>query len=685
LKVSKEHLKPYGRDASNEDLLLDYAQNGTHASFARLVERHRDHVYRLALFYCGEKNFAEDITQEVFVRLLINYKKFKPQGPGSFSRWFYSFIPKQTKCALRDRRRQRRRDQVKAHIGLSSTFAVASSLDENGISLDETQKMLSDAVSKLEEKLRLPVVLHYFNGLSQSDIAEVVGVTPQMVGRRLEKALSLLRTRLADRGFSAAIMAENLTQLGQSLVVDKTLRETIGRLTDHSALPHQLRISSKPTAKSKAGAIMKTALPVGGAVVAVAVVATFFWLYEAGTELVIEQAAPPVVLSPDGPPWHWDFNAGFPGNLEPLFGKWDWTASGGADDSGALKIANVGLLAFPKNCPDEFVLAADFSLPPSADLADIKILWGADGTDPGEFLVPMGVNHYFINSSDKHRTVDGFRRLEVYANREKRLMITELNGVPIEWWEASQSTDLSRLRVCLQMRGGKLDNMVLRAAGSADRDKAEKVLKQESFSKYDLFDAPISSAGFRVKGMRWIPQGGVGGSGAIECRPDADEKGVFILLTCADSLVNASQWVRFDYCPLTPQTITEDALNAYILDAQEAAMSDTELDKTRSNAIIPNRRLEPATYDANRSEPFVVNQWHDVLFVLNPRGTVCFVDGKLHAAWADPRPEISRTLPKKMFLVFRGEFKLDNLRRRVTDDRFDSEIISKIRTVDFNR
>lgn len=134
-------------------------------------------VYRLALVYLGRPADAEDVTQEVFVRLLCRAPAFT--GEDHKKRW----LLRVTANLCRDQLRGIWRKQV---TGLEDTLLAAPAQEREAL----------DAVMALPEQYKLPIHLHYYEGYSVAEIAEILKLGQSAVKMRLKRGRELLKIEL---------------------------------------------------------------------------------------------------------------------------------------------------------------------------------------------------------------------------------------------------------------------------------------------------------------------------------------------------------------------------------------------------------------------------------------------------------------------------------------------------------
>jgi RNA polymerase sigma-70 factor (ECF subfamily) len=155
-----------------------------------LYEAYKDKVYSIALYYFhGDAGLAADVSQEVFVKAITGIAGFR--GSAGIGTWLYRL----TANACTDRRRSTSAREVAASPEIFERMASVDSPELRARSAEEASRVRT-AVSSLPEKLRLPVLLRYFEDLSYEEMAEALGCSAGTVASRLNKGHQLLREKL---------------------------------------------------------------------------------------------------------------------------------------------------------------------------------------------------------------------------------------------------------------------------------------------------------------------------------------------------------------------------------------------------------------------------------------------------------------------------------------------------------
>ena len=171
--------------------LVERAVGGQSDMFDCLVNRHYMCVYRVAYKWCGIRENAEDITQEVFVKVARAIHGFR--GAAAFKTWLYRIAANTAKDYLRKNARK-----VAREGGYLEEERVAgqseSAADDNPVSAGE----LYAAIDSLSPKLKEAVILVLSEGLSHREAAGVLGCAETTVSWRVFKAKRVL-VKLLDR------------------------------------------------------------------------------------------------------------------------------------------------------------------------------------------------------------------------------------------------------------------------------------------------------------------------------------------------------------------------------------------------------------------------------------------------------------------------------------------------------
>lgn len=179
-----------GSNASLSDsLLLESLKRGDEGCFEELFARYRTRVYGVAFRLVGDREEAEELTQEVFIKLYTH--RFRPRGKHSLLAWLYRVATNLSLNALRSRRRRRDRLERVGRDGLEEGFLADP--QEEAIRLEE-REAVREIVRSLPERQAACIVLRQ-TGLSYAEIAQAVGVSPGSVGTLLARAERTFKER----------------------------------------------------------------------------------------------------------------------------------------------------------------------------------------------------------------------------------------------------------------------------------------------------------------------------------------------------------------------------------------------------------------------------------------------------------------------------------------------------------
>jgi RNA polymerase sigma-70 factor (ECF subfamily) len=169
---------------SEEELMLAVAR-GEEAALRTLVARHAQPLHAYLTRLCGDATEAEDLVQESWIRIVRAASRFDPAR--KFRSWAYGIATN----VARDRHR-RVRARGGAHAALPAHASAAPGAEGRSIARID----LRGPLAELPEGLRQALVLRYYDGMNEPEIAEALGIARGTVKSRLHAAVAALRRRL---------------------------------------------------------------------------------------------------------------------------------------------------------------------------------------------------------------------------------------------------------------------------------------------------------------------------------------------------------------------------------------------------------------------------------------------------------------------------------------------------------
>lgn len=172
---------------------------GDQDAFQQLVERHKISVLNLCLRFTGNKTDAEDLSQDVFIRIFQAAPTYEVKA--AFTTWVYRIT---VNLCLNHQRRKK----ILQFFSLNHKSSPDSPFDnrepETPISehpdrefeRKELQQLVQDAIQSLPESQKTVIILHRYQELSYQEIAAVLDTTVSAVESRLHRAKQNLKKRL---------------------------------------------------------------------------------------------------------------------------------------------------------------------------------------------------------------------------------------------------------------------------------------------------------------------------------------------------------------------------------------------------------------------------------------------------------------------------------------------------------
>jgi RNA polymerase sigma-70 factor, ECF subfamily len=175
--------------------LLPAVAHGDLAAFEQLYDRHSSTLYALLLRILANPDDAQEVLQETFVKAWTNAKMFDSVR-GSDVAWLISIARSRGIDRLRSRKiRGDREDEAGREVSSSFGFVEKRTGADDAIQSEERQAVRG-ALAELPESQRITLALAYFEGLSQSEIAEKLGEPLGTIKTRMQLGMKKLRERL---------------------------------------------------------------------------------------------------------------------------------------------------------------------------------------------------------------------------------------------------------------------------------------------------------------------------------------------------------------------------------------------------------------------------------------------------------------------------------------------------------
>ncbi len=185
--------------------LISRAAGGDSAAFQALVERHRSMVYRVAYQFAGNHHDAEDIAQEVFIKVYRSLDRFRQDS--QLTSWMYRIVMN----ACIDHRR-RHRSAIAAPLGEEAEQKMLNAPEdtpgpEECAYAGELGEVLEWEIGRLPKGQRVVFVMRHHQGMKLCEIAEALGLAEGTVKRQLHAAVHRLRQALTQANVTVGARA----------------------------------------------------------------------------------------------------------------------------------------------------------------------------------------------------------------------------------------------------------------------------------------------------------------------------------------------------------------------------------------------------------------------------------------------------------------------------------------------
>jgi RNA polymerase sigma-70 factor, ECF subfamily len=182
-----------------EHSLVARCLSGDDTAWEQFVREHTRHVYALCYRFTGSTHEAQDLTQEVFLRVFRTLKSFR-SAEGSLGTWLARLTRNLLIDHYRRSRQQRVTDSIEERLPIiEEAGASASARPDQALAGREASELLQQALQKLSPDLREAVILRDLQEMEYREIAQVLAIPEGTVKSRINRGRAELARLLRNR------------------------------------------------------------------------------------------------------------------------------------------------------------------------------------------------------------------------------------------------------------------------------------------------------------------------------------------------------------------------------------------------------------------------------------------------------------------------------------------------------
>jgi len=180
----------------DEKILITKSKQGDKAAFEQLVRRYSNYVYTTAFFMLRNSHDAEDVSQEVFVKVYLSIKGFR--GLSSFKTWLRKLTV--NTCIDKIRLKSKTKDKKVSLDKITEDYEIIFEKYEQNLEKDyftaETVKDVLNIIVDLDENYRIPLILRDLQDYSYREIAKLTGKPIGTVKTNIHRARKIIKDRI---------------------------------------------------------------------------------------------------------------------------------------------------------------------------------------------------------------------------------------------------------------------------------------------------------------------------------------------------------------------------------------------------------------------------------------------------------------------------------------------------------
>jgi RNA polymerase sigma factor (sigma-70 family) len=170
-------------DLKSDIFYIEQVLAGKSSAFSHIVDRHKDRAYNLAFRICGNREEAEEIAQDSFLKAFRSLKGFKMKS--SFSTWLYRIVYNTSISHVRIRK--------KGILSLEdfpadATDFIGSNPSEDEAEIEYRSSLINFTLQKITDEERGLISLYYYEEMSTEEISDVTGISKSNIKVKLFRA-----------------------------------------------------------------------------------------------------------------------------------------------------------------------------------------------------------------------------------------------------------------------------------------------------------------------------------------------------------------------------------------------------------------------------------------------------------------------------------------------------------------
>jgi RNA polymerase sigma-70 factor (ECF subfamily) len=188
--ATQEASKPRSFDDNEIRALVECAAGGDIEAFGELYSFYLDRIYRYVKYQVRNKEAAEDLTEEIFIKAWRGLGKYRWDGY-PFSAWLYRIARNHVVDYFRTNRQ---------YQNVEMELLAGDSDPEREVESKQMEQLLANAITYLPEQQRQVIVLKFIEGMDNREIEQIMGMRQGAIRVMQMRALAALRHKLSGKG-----------------------------------------------------------------------------------------------------------------------------------------------------------------------------------------------------------------------------------------------------------------------------------------------------------------------------------------------------------------------------------------------------------------------------------------------------------------------------------------------------